>query len=190
MAGKPTGIKIIKENFENALKMAGISKIKLAAASGVPLRLLQRNINTTGRINHENLIALCEVLDADPRYIIESDFQEYKKWCTAEKLSRNPFTGEPVPEWMEENKKRIDPNGIYIQQFRDYSSEHDLTNYVKKLYEALYAHLMRFEFFRLRSDKDKSEIINELFDFTLIEINKKTDDLSVLWSLDDENEDS
>ncbi len=189
MAGKPTGIKIIKENFENALKMAGISKIKLAAASGVPLRLLQRNINTTGRINHENLIALCEVLDADPRYIIESDFEHYKKWSNVENLSRDFFTGEVKKGWMEENKNRIDPNGIYIQRFYEYSSKAETENYHLKLYEALDADLMRYEFYRLRSDEDKSKIINDLFNSAIDAINAKMDDLSEWWSLDDEDED-
>ncbi len=188
MAGKPTGIKILKNNFENALKMAGISKIKLAAASGVQLRKLQKNVNQTGRMSYDDLITICKVINTDPRYIMESEFEDYKRWCNVDSLSRDPFTGDIRPGWIEENKTRLDPDGIYIQRFRDYSSENAFTDYAQKLYEALNAYLMQFDFFSLRSDAERSEIINELANAASLAIQAKTDDLAELYSLDNDED--
>ncbi len=186
MAGKPTGIKILKNNFENALRMAGISKIKLAAASGVQLRKLQKNVNQTGRMSYDDLIAICKVIDTDPRYIIENDFENYKKWSTAEKASEDSFTN-IIPGTGKE--KRVDENGIYIQSFDRYKFDTAGKSFSDSLRETLNTYLMPFDFYSLRSEEEKEKIMNELFSAALKTIQNKTSALFKKYPLT-ENEDS
>lgn len=115
-------VKLSKECVENALKISGYSKYRLAKESGKPLRTIQRWFNTDLRIDQEELFKLCLIIDIEPAYlempaeetVVDPDGFEYVPIGYHDYYRLSKKTISTLPE---EKRKRVDPNGVYVEHF-------------------------------------------------------------------------
>lgn len=141
-------VELSKECIENALKISGYSKYRLAKESGIPLRTIQRWFNTDMRIDYEILLKLCLIMDTEPAYLMEpfqyteSDSDGNPHVIKSYHYS-NQFTDKERTALSDEERKRIDPNGVYVRHFSkedmkfylrisaDWDMDEIMTNYVR-----------------------------------------------------------
>ena len=115
-------VELSKECIENALRISGYSKYRLAKESGILLRTIQRWFNTDLHMDSEDLNALCVIMDVEPAYLC----QPYTD--VIEDSDGNPFTihsyhdahkltEKQISALSEEERKRVDPHGVYVSHF-------------------------------------------------------------------------
>lgn len=111
-----------KDCIEEALKISGYSKYRLAKESGIPLRSIQRWFNTDLKINYETLLKLCEIMDVDPYYLhlpysYEDEDDEGRKFTIVSYHYSNKLSKKEIQELPPEERKRVDRNGVYVAHY-------------------------------------------------------------------------
>lgn len=153
MAGRPTGIEISKEQFENALQMSGYSKKKLAKEMGIDVRKLQKNINQVGRMSYEDLINACQIMDVDPTYIMIGNY-------SGGYYSSKKSIVDNVPAGL---RNRIDSNGVFICHFGTFlvtQNSNEIEDLLKKI---IMAQIKNKKSYNRLSEDDKEKCLRYIF---------------------------
>ena len=188
MAGKPTGIEIDVNHFEFAMKLAGISKIKLAARMGINIRKLQRNLNQSGRMSNDTLEKACEVLDVHPDYLKKgSRYCATHSWEFVERRMKL-LDDVGFPEYDYLYTTRIDPNGVYVEHYFVYEETSFQKKYIKSLFEAISLYFQCYSDYQKLSEDEKQMIIEVAISKIDLAINKVAKELLQNENQDDSEE--
>jgi DNA-binding Xre family transcriptional regulator len=116
-------IELSKECIESALRISGCSKYRLAKESGIALRTIQRWFNTDLKINSETLDKLCVIMDVEPAYL-QAPYSYIEEVDGTPVTFRsyhydNTLTDEEIHSLSAEERKRVDPNRVYVAHFSE-----------------------------------------------------------------------
>lgn len=183
-------VKLSKECVENALKISGYSKYRLAKESGKPLRTIQRWFNTDLHIDTDDLYALCVIMDVAPAYLMEPHNEiaveeDGSEFVIPGYHEANKYTGNKLVSLSEEKKKRLDPNGIYVGHWsRDdmkyvsqASANTDCRHIFKKYINALIDNDLIENSDFIKNNDLIDDLVTEFHDNTILEINNYIHDV-------------